>query len=72
MEDRGRIIHYAIRIHNGAELLFLKASTYLRGKTRTNEKHLLAGTDFKIRFGNINNGSELHHILLLYIQLRLI
>ena len=61
VEDGGRIVHHAERVHHSAELLLLEALANLIGKARAHEEHLFARTYLKARLLNIDNRPKLHN-----------
>ena len=61
VEDGGRIVHHAERVHHSAELLLLEALANLIGKARAHEEHLFARTYLKVRLLNIDNRPKLHN-----------
>ena len=61
MEHTYGIIHYAIGIHHGAELILQKASAYVVGKTRTDKQHTFKRTYAECRFIYVHFCSELHN-----------
>ena len=61
VEDGGRIVHHAERVHHSAELLLLEALAYPIGKARAHEEHLFARTYLKVRLLNIDNRPKLHN-----------
>ena len=60
MQDAGRIIHHAKGVYGGAKHLTAKPTTYVVGKARAHEQHLLARGDAERGTRYIYNCSKLH------------
>ena len=64
MKDARRVIHYSQRIYRGEKHLVDEAFSYVVGKARTYEEHLLLRFDGKLRGWYVNYSSKFHDIVL--------
>ena len=65
VQDAGGVVHHAIRIDHGAELLFCEPLADIVGEARAYEQHALARLYLPRAFGNVYYGSEFHATKLL-------
>lgn len=60
MQHGGRIVHRAIGIDSGAELILHEPLTNTVCETAAHEEHFFAGLNLEARLGYVNDGSKFH------------